>query len=128
LVAVLKLLLIMEDIHTIYYNNFGIAFQWKRNSGKDIHRIQLIFRETGLFLTVKELTTFKKQIQNSLSNTKTCNSCTSKNTCRSGLLETPIAQISFAVSLNDLNALQNLIEGTLFQLGMDNLLKTYDIN
>jgi len=118
----------MKDIHTIYYNNFGIAFQWKRNTGKDIHRIQLVFNETGLFLTPKELTAFQQNIQFSLKNRTTCSDCKSKNTCRSLLLETPIPQLSFAVSTNDLKNLQNLVEGTLFNLGVNNVLNTSGIS
>lgn len=115
----------MEDIHPIYYNNFGMAFQWKQNLGKNIHKVQLVFRETGLFLTFKELKVFKSQIRCSLLGGKNCSSCSSKNTCRSILLETPIPQLSFAVSRNDLKSLDNLVEGTLFNLGINTLL---DIN
>jgi len=118
----------MEDIHTIYYNNFGIAFQWKRNLGKDIHKIQLVFRETGLFLSKEELVYFKKQVRSALLGSKTCDNCTTKNTCRSTLLETPIPQVSFAVSKNDLSQLENLLEGTIFQLGYNNLLNSNDIH
>lgn len=118
----------MDDIHTIYYNNFGIAFQWKRNVGKDIHRIQLVFNDTGLFLTLEELTAFNKNIRFALKTQTTCADCKSKNTCRSLLLETPIPQISFAVSKKDLVSLQNLTEGTLFNLGMNNVLNTNGIS
>ncbi len=40
----------MEDINTICYNNFGIAFQWKRCETRDFNKIQLVFKNTGLFL------------------------------------------------------------------------------
>lgn len=118
----------MDDIHTIYYNNFGIAFQWKRNLGKNIHKVQLVFRDTGLFLSKEELVLFNKQIRSTLLGSKKCNNCTSKNTCRSTLLETPISQVSFAVSKNDLLELENLVEGTIFQLGYNNLMKLNNIS
>lgn len=43
----------MEDINTIYYNDLGIAFKWKRCAAKDFNKIQLVFKNTGLFLTPK---------------------------------------------------------------------------
>ncbi|SIS88584.1 hypothetical protein SAMN05421766_104629 [Zobellia uliginosa] len=45
----------MDDITPIYHNPFGVAFQWKRNTIKDIRKIQIVFRDTGLLLTEKEL-------------------------------------------------------------------------
>ncbi len=117
----------MEDIHTLHYNDFGIAFQWKRNMGKNIYKIQLVFRETGLFLTPQELIHFKKQVLYSLEKRATCNDCSSKSTCRSLLLETPFNSISFAVSKSDLKLLLNLIEGTLFNLSLNGVLSTSGI-
>jgi len=118
----------MEHIHTLYYNDFGIAFQWKRNQGKNIHKIKLVFRETGLFLSKEELIYFKKQIRSAQLEGQNCSDCTTKNTCRSILLETPIVQVSFAVSRNDLNDLNNLIEGTLFELGFNHILSANNIS
>ncbi len=118
----------MEHTHTLYHNDFGIAFQWKQNQGKNIHKIQLVFRETGLFLTKEELLYFKKQIGSTLLNGQNYSNSPSVANCRSILLETPVAAISFAVSRNDLNELDNLIEGALFQLGFNNLLTTNNIS
>ena len=38
----------MNEIHPIYHNDFGMAFQWKRNALEDLKKVQLIFRNTGL--------------------------------------------------------------------------------
>ncbi|WP_435182412.1 hypothetical protein [Cellulophaga omnivescoria] len=38
------------------------------------------------------------------------------------LLETPVPQVSLAVSPNELKAINDLIEGTIFQLNIDNFL------
>lgn len=118
----------MEEIQILYHNNFGISFKWKRNLGKDIHKIQLVFRETGLFLTYEELIQFKNQVKQALLNRKICDSCKSKTNCRSGLLETPFSQVTFAMSLDDLKSLEHLIEGTLFQLDMNFLLRSNQID
>lgn len=112
----------MEHIHTLYHNDFGISFQWKRNVGKNIHKIQLVFRETGVFLSKEELIDFKKEIHNTLSYTRKCNDCNNLHSCRSLLLETPVPQLTFAVNKNDLLSLNDLIEGTLFQLGFNRIL------
>lgn len=113
----------MEHIHTLYHNDFGIAFHWKQNKEKNIPKIQLVFRETGLFLSKEELFYFKSQIKKTLSHAQKCNNCTEQNNCnRSLLLETPVAQLSFAVNKSDLYLLVDLIEGTLFKLCFNQLL------
>ena len=117
----------MQDIHTIYYNSFGIAFQWKRYTGKDFKKIQLVFKNTGLYLTFTELTCLSKLIETILSKPLTCKDCKQNNDCKSFLLETPIHQISFVMSHLELTEIQDLVQGTLFQFGLDTILKKQTI-
>lgn len=56
----------MEDINTLYYNTFGIAFQWKRTAARDYRKIQLVFKNIGLFLTSEELEEAKDLIDGTL--------------------------------------------------------------
>lgn len=113
----------MEDINTIYYNNFGIAFQWKRCAVKDFRKVQLVFRNTGLFLNISELIHFSNNIETSLESSCQCNDCLKNEACKLLLLEAPNAQTSFAMSYRELNDLDDLVNGTLFQLNLTKLLK-----
>ncbi len=113
----------MNDINTFYYNDFGIAFQWKRCAAKDFKKIQLVFRNTGLLLTAEELIRFSSNIDKSLMSIPRCQNCRNNRTCKSILLEAPNPQTSFAVSIEELEYLKDLVKGTIFQLGLHKILK-----
>ncbi len=113
----------MNDINTLYYNNFGIAFQWKTCAAKDYQKVQLVFRNTGLLLTMGELVNFYKHTEKVLETPRLCKDCKDDKNCRSLLLDTPISQISFAMSYTELLDILDLIRGTLFQLGLDRMLE-----
>ena len=113
----------MDDINTIYYNDFGIAFQWKRNTVKYINRIQLVFKNTGLFLNKKELLIFSKHIDGALKNSETFSNCSKNKSCEMFLLEGPNSQLSFVMNTMELNKIQDLVQTTLFQLGLDTFLE-----
>ncbi|WP_299891429.1 hypothetical protein [uncultured Lacinutrix sp.] len=113
----------MDDINTIYYNDFGIAFQWKRCAIEDYKKIQLVFRNTGLFLSFNELLVFSKNIEKVFSKPSLCKDCKENESCKSLLQEAPNPQISFAVSYIELKSIQDLVKGTLVQLELDNVFK-----
>lgn len=113
----------MQDINTIYQNSFGIAFQWKRCTAKDYKKVQVVFRNTGLFLNKEELKLFSEQIECTVDREGLCAECKENQECRALLVETPAPQIAFAVSHTELHQMQDLINGTLFQLGLNNILK-----
>ncbi|MDD7884764.1 hypothetical protein [Flavivirga sp. 57AJ16] len=117
----------MEDINTIYYNNFGIAFHWKRCAVKDFKKVQLIFRDTGLLLTPNELVEFSKNIDWSLNNNCSCVDCMEYKARRSLLVEAPNPQITFAMSYTEIKEIQDLVKGTLFQMGLNKLLNDHMI-
>ncbi|TGV01752.1 hypothetical protein [Flavivirga rizhaonensis] len=112
----------MEDINTIYYNNFGIAFQWKRCAVKDFKKIQLVFRGTGLLLTSNELMVFSKNIDKSLNSNCSCIDCMEYKTCKSILVEAPNQQTTFAMTYTEIKDIQDLVKGTLFQMGLNKIL------
>ncbi|MFS4494539.1 hypothetical protein [Maribacter sp. 2308TA10-17] len=112
----------MQDIHPIYHNNFGVAFQWKRNKVKDIMKVQIVFRDTGLLLSKEELTQFSKNIKYTKDNSSLCNDCAQNESCKALLIDSPAPQITFAVNVKELNGIQDLVEGTLFQMNLDNYL------
>ncbi|MDO6491244.1 MULTISPECIES: hypothetical protein [unclassified Cellulophaga] len=112
----------MRDIDAIYYNDFGIAFHWKKEPKNYRSKIQVVFRDTGFLLTQKELLRFAEHIQSTMNSNAVCNCCPKKKSCRALLLETPVPQVSLAVSVNELTAINDLIEGTIFQLNIDDFL------
>ncbi|MDO6760474.1 hypothetical protein Q4566_09720 [Tamlana sp. 2_MG-2023] len=117
----------MDDINTIYYNDFGIAFQWKRSDAKDFNKIQLVFNNTGLFLNREELIQFSKNIDSALTKGKSFGNATQNKPCELFLLEAPNPQLSFAMNLEELKDMQDLMTRTLFQLGLNHVLKNKQI-
>ena len=113
----------MQDIYPIYHNAFGFAFLWKRNSVKDIMKVQIVFRDTGLLLSKEELNQFSKNIKYTKKNMPLCSDCTQNESCKALLVDSPTPQITFAMNAKELNAVEDLVEGTLFQMNLDNYLE-----
>ncbi|MGH1385038.1 hypothetical protein [Kordia sp.] len=112
----------MSDIRRIYHNDIGIAFQWKQDIAKNKHnKFQIIFRDTGFYLTLPQIENFAKLIQQAVSR-GCCSACKATNNCRSILLKTPATIIDLAVSEKELVSISDLIEGTLFQIKLDRYL------
>ncbi len=111
-----------EDIYPIYNNSIGMAFQWKRGASKTNGKIQVIFRDTGLLLSRDELLQFFNNVQCTKNSGGPCNFRCGEMDCRSLLLDTPASQVSLAVSARELNAIEDLIQGTLFQLDLSTYL------
>lgn len=113
----------MEDIHLLYYNDYGISFHWKRDiSRENFNKVQLVFRDTGFYLYPEEIALFSKQIKNA----KELHCSRNFEKCEQGrniLLSTPSRQIDLAVSKKELNMIDDLVKGTLFQINMDGFLK-----
>jgi len=112
----------MQEIDTIYYNNYGVAFKWKRGAIKYIGKIQLVFRDMGFLLSNEELGQFLDQIKKTKKEGSQCANCPNLENCRELLLETPLNELSLVVSIKELCDLVNLLEGTIFQLNLDNLI------
>ena len=118
----------MNDINTLYNNDYGIAFQWKKGVSKDLKRVQLVFRNTGMFLNHEELLEFHKEIDRIYNMPKNCRNCIKNRTCNTLLLQTPCPQISFALNYKELLDVQDLVKGTLIQLELNLYLIHQNIN
>ncbi len=112
----------MTDMNPIYYNQFGVAFQWRRNNIKDILKIQIVFRDTGLLLSKEELIQFSKNIKFTKENNMSCQDCMHNESCKALLVDSPAPQITFAMNTLELNAVDDLVTGTLFQMNLENYL------
>jgi len=109
----------MDSIYKIYENKMGIAFQWKKGATLT----QIIFRDTGFHLSAKEIEIFIDKVEYSRLN-RPCEDCVLGDNCRSLLLQTPVNKVTIAVSINELKDIEDLFKGTLFQLKLNNYLKS----
>ena len=112
----------MKQITPLYYNDFGMSFYWKKEKFTFSEKVQLVFKETGFHFSFSELTTFRALIAESAKNISGCNDCVLKNKCHKYLLKTPCTQIDLAVSVQELNAIEDLVEGTLFKINLHEFL------
>ena len=113
----------MDDIIPIYSNDFGMAFQWKNNELKSRTKVQVVFKDTGFFITRSELLNFSDNIQYTIDNNYLqCQDCVNSESCRKLLLNTPAYQVTLALDTSELLSMKDLVEGTIFQLDLQNYL------
>ena len=112
----------MKEIKQIYYNDLGTSFYWKKENELVTDKVQLVFRETGFYFSKHELHLFKTCIEDSFILNGCCEECEMRNQCHKFLLKTPCSQIDLAVSMEELNAVKDLVEGTLFKMNLDDYL------
>ena len=113
----------MKDIHKLYYNDLGIIFKWKNINSPEARKIQLVFRDTGLSLTKKQLLKLLECTTHVIDNVSLCETCKNDESIKPLLLETPTSMVSFAMSYMEIIKMEDLIKGALFQLEMDEILK-----
>lgn len=107
-----------DNVFKVFVNEIGISFQWQKNAALT----QVIFKDTGFLLNMDEILFFIDQIELSKKR-QPCLECKLGANCRSMLLQTPIKKVSMAVSLNELNQIEELLRGTVFQLELDDYLQ-----
>lgn len=105
----------MNEINQIYYNNFGVAFHWKKNDELLKDRVQVIFKETGFYLTDSEIRDFAAIVSKTCRE-NACDTCSFRTQCHKFLLKTPFNEVDLAVSKNELLQIKDLLDGTLFNL------------
>lgn len=104
----------------IYTNEYGMAFYWNRKEEIGSKKIQLVFKETGFHLDLIELEYFSVLISESLLQSNKCADCKLKSNCSRFLLQTPAKQIDLAVSILELEGIQDLVIGTIFKVKLQN--------
>jgi len=105
----------MKDIEQIYFNDFGVAFHWRKNDTVLKDRIQMVFKETGFYLSGNEIKDFAKLIDEACRETN-CADCCHRSRCHKFLLKTPLKQVDLAVSKSELMQIKDLVEGTIFTI------------
>lgn len=107
----------MKEIEQLYQNDFGIAFYWVRQDRVLNGKVQLVFKETGFYLSQTELHKFSKNIDATCNSIK-CSDCELHQHCHRYLLETPFSGLELAVSEKEILQLKDLVCGTLFQMDL----------
>ncbi|RYD69499.1 MAG: hypothetical protein EOP55_23860, partial [Sphingobacteriales bacterium] len=95
---------------------FGLAFYWKKEGKILKDKVQVIFKETGFYLTTDQLKKFTIIIESTIRQQQ-CDGCGNSH-CRKFLLTTPFDGLELAVNRNELNDIKDLMEGTLFSINM----------
>jgi len=107
----------MREIEQIYFNDFGVSFHWKKDSIVLTEKVQIVFKETGFYLSFNEIRAFAQIIDNTCEEME-CSNCCHKANCHKYLLKTPLQQIDLAVSKSELLQIKDLVEGTLFTMDL----------
>ena len=107
------------DIQKIYSNTIGLSFYLENRNLSE--KVQLIFRDIGFHLEIHEIKEFQKHIQSAFQQER-CNTCELGKSCRSILLKSPSSKVSIAVSLDEIQQIEDLIDGTLFYCRLENYL------
>lgn len=95
-----------------------MAFFWRKQERIVLDKVQLVFKETGFHFTIAELEQFLKLAKDACRKNDSCSGCSIKEQCHQFLLKTPVSQIDLAVSMHELERIQDLVEGALFKAGM----------
>lgn len=109
----------MKQIDKLYANDFGMAFYWKKDTQVLTDKIQLVFKEIGFYLSRFEMRVFADCIRDSRKRNACCKDCKSQQQCAKFLLKTPCNQIDLAVSMTELNLIEDLVEGALFRMELE---------
>lgn len=112
----------MEPIKQLYHNDFGVAFYWIKDEVVLRKKVQLVFKETGFYLSHSELLQFSGNIETTCRNIN-CSDCVLRQKCHKFLLLTPFPGLELAVSEEEAVQLNDLVKGTLFQMELNKYLK-----
>jgi len=107
----------MKDIEQIYFNDFGVAFHWRKNDAVLKDRVQMIFKETGFYLSKDQIIEFADIIGQTC-HENGCADCCHRARCHKFLLKTPLNAVDMAVSQSELLQIKDLVEGTLFKIDL----------
>ncbi len=117
----------MHYLKSIYRNRIGGTYIVTSNPDETCYEgIQLRLGEMSVLLTQKGLTDLLDVINSSREGCD-CKDCNAKNHLRLIKCETTYATIHLKTTPQNINALEELIQGTLFELAMDDLLSINEI-
>jgi len=103
----------MKQVEQLYFNDFGVAFFWKKNGTVLKDKVQLVFKETGFYLSGAEVQQFALLVDDAVAEIG-CSGCGGRSRCHKFLLKTPLNQVDMAVTRSELTQIKDLVEGALF--------------
>ncbi len=107
----------MKEVEQLYFNDFGVAFHWKKGGVVLKDKVQIIFKETGFYFSNEQVAEFADIIDQTCRK-NSCAACCHSVQCHKFLLKTPLHQIDLAVNTQELMQIKDLIEGTIFTLNL----------
>lgn len=108
----------MQQLQEIYQNDIGITFFWKKKEEILQEKVQLVFKETGFYLSATDLMKFAKALKVTCSQIS-CSDCGLRTKCHRYLLRTPFDGLELAVSSEEALLIKDLVEGTLFRIHLN---------
>ncbi len=118
----------MKDIKQVYHNDFGISYYWKKDQALLTDRVQLVFKEMGFYFTIEEIKYFCQLVQWSRAEKSCCRTCDQNDSCHKFLLKTPYETVDLAVSMYELQCIDDLLRGTLFTIELNLFIETVGRN
>ncbi len=113
----------LNQVHTIYKNTIGMSYQWNSFFDPSLP-IQLKIAEVSIY----DLKDFLNALQNTSSLNCKCTTCDRNSRCKAIQFKQGQTEIKIRVNANELNDICDLIQGTLFQLELTDLLSTLELH
>lgn len=108
----------MQQLQEIYHNDLGVAFFWCKSDTVLKEKVQLVFKESGFYLSDNDLMKFAHELDATCSKI-CCSDCEFRTSCQRYLLRTPFEGMELAVSASEALLIKDLVEGTLFQMQLN---------
>jgi len=118
----------MHYLKPVYHNSIGGTYILTSDlEDNTFEKIQLQLAELSILMTIEDLSQLLKTI-NSARQGCQCKNCGKKHCFKLIKCDTTFAQLHFKTTKKNVNALEELIQGTLFELAMEDLLAVNEIN
>lgn len=117
----------MHYLKPIYHNKMGATYMVTSHPEEnDFEKIQVQLGELGILLTTNDLKQLLKTINSSRKGCN-CSSCGKKHCFKLIKCDTTYAHLHLKTTKKNVDALEELIQGTLFELAMEDLLTINNI-
>ncbi len=118
----------MHYLKPVYHNSIGTTYIITSDlEENNFQKIQLQLAELAILLSIQELKHLLKIIDTSRKGCE-CKGCGKKYCFKLIKCDTTFAQIHFKTTAKNVNGLEELIQGTLFELAMEDLLTANEID
>ena len=118
----------MENIIIQSQNHSGMVFNWKSQDYKKSDKYNLIFNNTAMYLSEHEIVYLLEFIKNAITvyyEEGMC--CDNVIYDKRILLETPIKNLSFILTYNELCSLEDLLDAAIHEIKMNSLLNNLGV-